>query len=49
MELTENSTWILPALELNLCLRMLGAQQRMILPVAENDLPLERRMLDSFL
>ena len=49
MELTENSNWILPALEMNLCLRMLGAQQRMILPVAENDLPLERRMLDSFL
>lgn len=49
MELTENSTWILPAMELNLCLRMLGAAQRTVLPVAESEQSLNRRMLNGFL
>ncbi len=49
MELTENSVWILPALELNLCLQMLGAGERQVLPVAETDTPLDHRMLNSFL
>ena len=49
MELTENSTWILSAMELNLCLHMLGAAQRTVLPVAESEQPLGRRMLNSFL
>ena len=49
MELTEHSVWILPALELNLCLQMLGAGERQVLPVAETDTPLDHRMLNSFL
>ena len=49
MELTENSVWILPALELNLCLHMLGAGDRQVLPVAASEIPLNRRMLNSFL
>jgi hypothetical protein len=49
MELTEHSVWILPALELNLCLQMLGAGERQVLPVARTDTPLNHRMLNSFL
>ena len=49
MELTEHSVWILPALELNLCLQMLGAGERQVLPVARTDTPLDHRMLNSFL
>ena len=49
MELTEHSVWILPALELNLCLQILGAGERQVLPVAETDTPLDHRMLNSFL
>lgn len=49
MELSENSVWILPALDLNLCLQMLDVGGRTVIPVEKTGIPLNQRMLNSFL
>ena len=49
MELSERTNWYLSAMELTLCLRILGQAERTILPVAESEQPLAHRMLDGFL
>ena len=49
MELTEQAAWILSAVELNICINLLGRSDWTDFPVSYSSHSLHRRMLDNFL
>lgn len=49
MELTEQAAWILSAVELNICIKLLGRNDWTDFPVSYSSHSLHRRMLDNFL
>ena len=49
MELTEQAAWILSAVELNICVKLLGRDNWTDFPVSYSARSLDRRMLDNFL
>lgn len=49
MELSEQAAWILTAVELNICIKLLGRNDWTDFPVSYTARPLDRRILDNFL
>lgn len=49
MELTEQAAWILSAVELNICINLLGRSDWADFPASYSSRSLNKRMLDSFL